>query len=85
MMERAGFRNVEVVLSSDQHRGFLCMSGQIGPVPAITCSCTCGAAIMLGCGVGWACHRGLSRRPVAPAAALVSRQPLAALQEKRRS
>jgi hypothetical protein len=33
MMERAGFRNVQAVLSSDQHRGFLCMSGQKGPVP----------------------------------------------------
>jgi hypothetical protein len=41
------------------------------------------AAIMLGCGVGWACHRGPSRRPVAPAAAQVGRQPLGRWKSRR--
>jgi hypothetical protein len=37
------------------------------------------AAIMVGCGVGWACRRGLSRRLVARAAAQVSREPFGGL------
>jgi hypothetical protein len=37
------------------------------------------AAIVGGCGVGWAYRRGFCRRLVAPAAAQVSRLPLARL------
>ena len=38
MMGLAGFFNTQVVLSSDQHRDFLCMSGRKGPVQPLSCA-----------------------------------------------